>query len=111
MVRSIILGARSWMHWQAHALMRNWANEYGEDGITFNTISPGLIDTGLSDYLLKDGASKGHKRKEEQPVIFSGRMGEVDEISGFTVFMLTGRSSYITGQNLTGAFLCSLGKG
>jgi 3-oxoacyl-[acyl-carrier protein] reductase len=75
------------------------SNEFSGEGITINTILPGLIDTGVA----QDVASKAQDRGipefvEPMPRIPTGRSGTVEEIAGMSVFLCSERASYITGQ-------------
>jgi NAD(P)-dependent dehydrogenase (short-subunit alcohol dehydrogenase family) len=64
-----------------------FADQYAKDGIRMNNILPGFIDSfDVSD--------------EIRSTIPSKREGKVDEIANTVVFLLSNKSSYITGQNI-----------
>lgn len=76
----------------ALGFMRNLAVEVSRDGITVNSIQPGLIATEA----LKDlGAVAGGE--EYIPV---GRLGEPEDIGAAAVFFASEEAGYITGQGL-----------
>jgi NAD(P)-dependent dehydrogenase (short-subunit alcohol dehydrogenase family) len=76
------------------ALTRTVASEWGRFGLRLNVIAPGLFllpDTHHADYWQNAG-------KRVFSHIPLGRSGEVDEIVGPTLFMLSRSARYITGQ-------------
>ena len=79
-------------------LTQSSAAEYGHKGIRINAVSPGVIRTpGVEKYF------------EEQPKIAEGlkqaavmrRLGEPDEIADAVVFLVSDRTSFVTGQILS----------
>lgn len=72
------------------ALTRIAAKEYAIDGIRVNSISPGFIETSMTEKLNKDV-------KGEIPL---RRLGNVKEVATTVIFLISSYSSYITGQNL-----------
>ena len=69
------------------AFVKLFADQYAKDGISMNNILPGFIDSfDVSD--------------EIRSTIPSKREGKVDEIANTVVFLLSNKSSYITGQNI-----------
>lgn len=76
------------------ALSKTAALELAAYGINVNCIAPGFIDTGLF-------TSMPEKIKER---ILSrlpfGRVGKLEEITDTVLFLVSERSSYITGQNV-----------
>ena len=69
------------------AFVKLFADQYAKDGIRMNNILPGFIDSfDVSD--------------EIRSIIPSKREGKVDEIANTVVFLLSNKSSYITGQNI-----------
>ncbi len=69
------------------AFVKLFADQYAKDGIRMNNILPGFIDSfDVSD--------------EIRSTIPSKREGKVDEIANTVVFLLSNKSSYITGQNI-----------
>ena len=69
------------------AFVKLFADQYAKDGIRMNNILPGFVDSfDVSD--------------EVRSVIPTKREGGVDEIANSVVFLLSDKSSYITGQNI-----------
>ncbi|WP_373493770.1 SDR family oxidoreductase [Aquiflexum sp.] len=84
-VRSSLLG-----------LVKSLSNEVAPMGITINNIMPGFTLTERLTGLL-EGNPNVEKIKDSVPM---KRFGEVEEFSAAAVFLLSERSSYITGQSL-----------
>jgi len=63
-------------------------------GITVNTVSPGFIDTEMTEVIPEK--IKG-KILSQIPV---ARMGTADEVARVVVFLASDQSSYITGQDI-----------
>jgi len=69
------------------AFVKLFADQYAKDGIRMNNILPGFVDSfDVSD--------------EIRSMIPSKREGSVDEIANTVLFLLSDKSSYITGQNI-----------
>ena len=69
------------------AFVKLFADQYAKDGIRMNNILPGFVDSfDVSD--------------EIRSMIPSKREGCVDEIANTVLFLLSDKSSYITGQNI-----------
>lgn len=83
------LAAKSGMHGLAKAIAR----EFGPDGITANTVSPGPIDT------VRDWSQYGHQQPED---VVKGvplrRYGHVDEIAGTCVYLASAAGGFTSGQ-------------
>jgi len=75
-------------------LCRHVALEGARQGIRANVVAPGLIDTPLGRL-----ATAGRPGRAKTPVPL-GRQGTPWEIAYATVFLLSGESSYVTGQTL-----------
>jgi NAD(P)-dependent dehydrogenase (short-subunit alcohol dehydrogenase family) len=84
-------------------MTQSYALELGNAGVRVNSISPGLIQTALSEYYWKEG-ERNEGRFENQPV---QRIGQPSEVAEVAVFLASDRSSYLTGQNIVvdGGFL------
>lgn len=74
------------------------ANYYATNNIRCNVISPGLIDTPMSERALGDQEIIDYVR-HRQP-LDEGRAGEPDEVAHAIVFLLSDQSRFITGQTL-----------
>ncbi len=75
-------------------LNRHVAVEGARRGIRANVLAPGLIDTPLGR-----AASAGRPSRARTPVPL-GRQGTAWEVAAAAVFLLSGESSYVTGQVL-----------
>ena len=69
------------------ALVRLYSDRYGQDGVRFNAIHPGFIDS----VNFKDNPAAASAL---------GRIGRKEEIGATAAFLLSPESGYITGQNL-----------
>ena len=76
-------------------LMRHVANEGARRGVRANVLVPGLVDTPLGRVATEGRPSRGRTR------VPLGRQGTGWEIAYGAVFLLSGESSYVTGQSLT----------
>jgi NAD(P)-dependent dehydrogenase (short-subunit alcohol dehydrogenase family) len=88
-LRAANITAKQGMHGLAKAIAR----EFGGDGITANTVSPGPIDTerDWSQYVHQPQA----RITAEVPL---GRYGHVDEIAGACLFLASDAGGYVSGQ-------------
>ncbi|NUR91146.1 MAG: SDR family oxidoreductase [Nonomuraea sp.] len=75
-------------------LARNVALEGARRGVRANLIAPGLIDTPLG----RDAAR--HWKHRDRVRVPLGRQGTAWEVAAVTCFLLSGESSYVTGQTL-----------
>jgi NAD(P)-dependent dehydrogenase (short-subunit alcohol dehydrogenase family) len=75
-------------------LCRHTALEAGPRGIRANVVAPGLIDTPLGRL-----ATAGRPSRQRAPVPL-GRQGTAEEVAEAVVYLLSDRSSYVTGQVL-----------
>ncbi len=71
-------------------LTKYFASKYGKNNVTVNMVSPGGV---------KSNQSKSFKKNYSKKT-FLNRMAKKDEISGLIEFLLSKRSSYLTGQNI-----------
>jgi len=74
-------------------LGKSLANEW-RDFARVNTISPGYINTGLSDFVDKDIQNLWHS------MIPMGRDGEAKELKGAYVYLVSDASTYTTGTDI-----------
>jgi 3-oxoacyl-[acyl-carrier protein] reductase len=85
-----------------HGLAKAIAREFGDRGITANTVAPGPIDT------VRDWTQYAHQERE---VVRQGvplqRFGQVDEIAGACLFLASPAGGYVSGQviHVNGGYL------
>lgn len=77
-------------------LARNLAAEYGEQGIRFNCIAPGIIRTQFARALWENPDTL----RQTTSTTPMRRIGEPREIAGAAVFLASEASSYVTGQTI-----------
>lgn len=80
------------------ALTRAVAAEEGLNGIRVNTVSPGAIRTAMLDRVVVDAALDIDTWARDRTML--GRTAGPEEVAEAVLFLLTDRSSYMTGQNL-----------
>lgn len=73
-------------------LSKAMARELGPDGIRVNSITPGLIDTDITE-----GKLTGALREEIKAGIPLGRLGEASDVANACLFLASDLSGYITG--------------
>ena len=78
-------------------LTKALAVEWGKDNITVNAISPGPIKTPRTNWLLKQDPENEALMISRTPV---GRMGNTEDVSNAVEFLMSEKSSFITGQNI-----------
>jgi|TARA_B110000037_G_scaffold81600_1_gene97186 NAD(P)-dependent dehydrogenase (short-subunit alcohol dehydrogenase family) len=78
------------------SLTRALALDYGEFNVRVNSISPGYIREGMSEKSFKDIK----KRKERMSRMIIKRWGEASDIFGAIEYLISDKSSYLTGQDL-----------
>ncbi len=79
------------------SMTRVLASSLGPDKIRVNAIAAGpILSEAVRGYVEADPAFK-ESLTRDLPL---GRMGEVEEVADVMLFLVTPRSSYITGQNV-----------
>lgn len=73
---------------------KNLAREVATEGITVNSVAPGLVNTEIWKSLPEEDAKKVIDN------IPAGRPGETDEIASTIAFLVSNEASYITGEDI-----------
>jgi len=81
------------------SLAKAAAHQFGPHNIRVNSISPGLIETGMTAGTFEYARSRGTAGRIGQLSAMQ-RFGIADEIAAVALFLANDSSSYITGQNL-----------
>jgi NAD(P)-dependent dehydrogenase (short-subunit alcohol dehydrogenase family) len=76
-------------------LARAMAREFGVEGIRINCITPGLIETDITQ-----GKLSPEKKAEIAETIPLARLGRADDVAGACVFLASDLSAYCTGITL-----------
>ena len=76
-------------------LARAMAREFGAEGIRVNCITPGLIETDITQ-----GKLTPDKKQEIAETIPLARLGRADDVAGACVFLASDLSAYCTGITL-----------
>lgn len=77
-------------------LMRNCAKKYGPEGITFNTLSPGVMDTDRNREVLSDAAAVETLLKN----IPARRFGTPEDCAAIALLLCSDAGSYLTGCDI-----------
>jgi NAD(P)-dependent dehydrogenase (short-subunit alcohol dehydrogenase family) len=76
-------------------LARAMAREFGAEGIRVNCITPGLIETDITQ-----GKLSPEKKAEIAATILLNRLGRADDVAGCCLFLASDLSGYCTGITL-----------
>ena len=77
-------------------LMKQFALEYGEKGVRFNSIAPGFIDGGMSTPIYADPKVRAARTKG----VPLGRLGTPQDIANAVAFLDSPEGAYINGHDL-----------
>ena len=73
---------------------RALAKEVGSRGVTVNTVSPGFIETDMTDILPEE------QKKLMLSAVPAARLGRPEEIAETVKFLASDGAAYITGENI-----------
>ncbi|MBI2766077.1 MAG: SDR family oxidoreductase [Chloroflexi bacterium] len=97
-----VTGAMSWSYSATKAgvrmMVRGWAQELGQYGITVNAIGPGVIDTPLAHGLAGDEGGPIRTALERRTP--AGRAGRPADIAGLIAFLSGPDAAFMTGSYL-----------
>jgi 3-oxoacyl-[acyl-carrier protein] reductase len=79
-----------------NVLTRSLAQTVGKRGITINTVSPGITETDMNDWLRKDAEAV----RRVAAMVALGRPGKPDDIADAVAFFASDDSRWVTGQTL-----------
>lgn len=79
------------------ALTRTLAVEWSPNGIRVNSVAPGYVDTPMMQDAIEAGLIDGEKRARQHALQRFARPGEIAEV---IEFLLSDRSSFVTGEVL-----------
>lgn len=77
-------------------LMRQYALEYGRDGLRFNSVAPGFIDGGMSAPIYADPRVRAG-RESGVPL---GRLGQIENIAETVAWLDSPGAAYVTGEDI-----------
>lgn len=78
------------------AMMRNAADEYGPEGVRFNTVRPGFISTEIMEGIPRD-SDIYNSYIENTPL---NGVGEPEDVAQLVRFLISDESRWITGQEI-----------
>lgn len=81
-------------------LVRTWAMELGEHGITVNAVAPGPIVTDMFTEVVPEDSGKAKQIAQSVPV---RRLGTPDDVARAVMFLISPDNGFITGQCI---FVC-----
>jgi NAD(P)-dependent dehydrogenase (short-subunit alcohol dehydrogenase family) len=82
------------------AMTRQIAGDYGRHGIRVNALCPGWVDTPFNEPFIRQLGGRAAIEAYIRTRVPLGRWADVDEIAEPILFLVSSRSSYVTGQIL-----------
>jgi NAD(P)-dependent dehydrogenase (short-subunit alcohol dehydrogenase family) len=82
------------------AMTRQMAGDYGRFGIRVNALCPGWVDTPFNEPFIAQMGGRAAIEAHLEKKVPLGRWGTADEIAECILFLVSDRSSYVTGQIL-----------
>src|SRR5260370_21664873 len=81
-----------------HSLPRVLATEWGQHGITVNAIAPTVFRSKLTAWMFGDDELGQATRRRSLSRIALGRLGEVEDLVGMGLYLLSPASDFCTGH-------------
>ena len=82
------------------AMTKQMAGDYAKHGVRVNAICPGWVDTPFNAPFIAQMGGRAEVEAYVREKVPMGRWGSVDEIAEAVLFLVSDRSSYMTGQIL-----------
>ena len=83
------------------ALTKTLAREHARNGITFNTVCPGVTETAMLETFMEGAGDKEKLRSAFTRAVPLGRMGKPEDLPGAILFFSSDDAAFITGQTLS----------
>uniref|UniRef100_UPI00372D0061 SDR family NAD(P)-dependent oxidoreductase n=1 Tax=Xanthobacter autotrophicus TaxID=280 RepID=UPI00372D0061 len=80
------------------AFMKTLAREHARNGITFNTVCPGVTETAMLESFMDAAGDKDKLRVAFTRAVPLGRLGKPDDLPGAILFLSSDDAAFITGQ-------------
>ncbi len=80
------------------AFMKTLAREHSRHGITFNTVCPGVTETGMLENFMEAAGDKEKLRVAFAKAVPMGRLGKPEDLPGAILFLSSDDAAFITGQ-------------
>jgi 2-hydroxycyclohexanecarboxyl-CoA dehydrogenase len=80
------------------AFMKTLAREHARNGITFNTVCPGVTETAMLENFMDAAGDKDKLRTAFTRAVPLGRLGKPEDLPGAILFLSSDDAAFITGQ-------------
>ena len=80
------------------AFSKTMAREHARNGITFNTVCPGVTETAMLESFMEAAGDKEKLRVAFTRAVPLGRLGRPDDLPGVIAFLSSDDAAFITGQ-------------